>query len=82
MTTTAKQLLDQAMTLDNDDRAELIDRLADSLEAGTDSDYLRAWETEIADRLARIDSGQAKMIPAEESIRRLREKVKANGQAG
>jgi hypothetical protein len=43
MTTTAKQLLEQAMALDEDDRAELVGRLSESLEPRTDTDYEEAW---------------------------------------
>lgn len=75
MTTTAKQLLDQAMALDESDRIEFADRLVESLEPTTDNEYLEAWDREIASRLDDIDSGRAKMISGDESIRMIREQA-------
>jgi len=82
MTATAKQVLEQAMALDEGDRVELIGRLSESLEARTDAEYVDAWGAEIKSRLDDIDSGRAKMIPAEEAIRIIRERAGCDGKAG
>jgi putative addiction module component (TIGR02574 family) len=82
MTTIAKQLLEQAMALDEDDRVELIGRLSDSLEPSADPDYIEAWGAEIKSRLDDIDSGRAKMIPADEVIRKLRAEVNRDAKTG
>jgi hypothetical protein len=64
MTATAKEILKKMMALDEGDRAELADRITESLEQRADPDYVVAWETDIKRKLADIDSGRAKMIPA------------------
>jgi putative addiction module component (TIGR02574 family) len=75
MTTAAKQLLDKVMELDEADRVEFVERLWDAVEPITGAEYDSAWGAEIERRLADIDSGKAKMIPAEEAIRRIRERA-------
>ena len=69
------------MALDEDDRVELIDQLSDTLEPSTDPEYVAAWEAEIKARLDDIDSGRAKMIPAEETIRLIRKQAGCDDQA-
>ena len=81
MSNTARQLLEQMMALDETDRVEISDRLSESLVPRADSDYLEAWEKEIKARLDDIDSGQAKMIPAAEVLRKLHAEVRHNGEA-
>ncbi len=70
------------MALDDSDRAELTDRLLESVELSTDPGYAAAWESEIKSRLEGIDAGRIKMIPAENVIQRLRAEAGTNGQAG
>ena len=81
MTKSAQHILEQAIALDYDDRAELVELLADTLEPSTDPEYVAAWEAEIEARLSEIDSGQATMIPVDEAMRMIERGVDDNGQA-
>jgi putative addiction module component (TIGR02574 family) len=70
----AKRLLDEALQLPVEDRAELIAELIGSLEddAGGDPNEVElAWQGEIAHRVREIDDGTAKTVPWEEVRRRL-----------
>jgi putative addiction module component (TIGR02574 family) len=75
MTTTVKNIFDQAMSLGVEERTELISRLVDSVSEAPDAGYDEAWAAEIKSRLEDIDSGRAVMIPAEEAIRHIRKRV-------
>ena len=57
MTATAKQLLDQVMSLDERDRVELADMIYESVGPRTDHEYVEAWSAEIASRIAAHKSG-------------------------
>ena len=72
MTQTAEKLLDQAMSLNDAERAELAARLIETLDAASDSDYVTAWQAEIEQRLGQLDAGKAQPIPWEEARRQIR----------
>ena len=55
-----KQILDEALTLDNNGRATLETSLIDSLEDLTDSDVDDAWEIELQKRLYDIKNNNIK----------------------
>jgi putative addiction module component (TIGR02574 family) len=57
MTTAAKQLLNQVMILDEQDRVELAEMLYESVGPRTDAEYVDAWSKEIASRIAAHESG-------------------------
>jgi len=59
MSRNAEQLLDEALLLPEDKRAELAARLIESLDGETDDDVDGAWAEEIERRCAALDSGQA-----------------------
>ena len=63
MTPAGTTLLDQALQLPEQDRAELAARLLESLDAQVDEDAERAWADEIERRLNDLDSGKVKPIP-------------------
>ena len=69
MNTHAGNLLNDALQLDNADRADLAACLLASLDGAADLDP--SWEDEIKRRLHAIDSGQAVMIPWEEARQRI-----------
>jgi len=71
MTTDAQRLLDDALRLSDQDRAELAGLLIDSLDEGQDADVQAAWSEEIARRLEELDSGAVAPIPWAEVRRRL-----------
>jgi hypothetical protein len=71
MTTTAKQLFEQVMALDESDREEFIDLLVESAEPSTDPDYVAAWEQEIRARVEEVERGDVKLIPWREVIEQM-----------
>jgi len=69
MAATLEELEAQALKLSVKDRSELVQRLIVSLDGeaeGTPEEIAKAWEEEIARRVAEIDTGQAQLIPADE----------------
>ncbi|HSV12888.1 MAG TPA: addiction module protein [Tepidisphaeraceae bacterium] len=74
MTKSAQQILKQAMALDDEDRAELVDELLGTLEPRVDQEYVTAWEKEISSRIADFESGKAKGIPWEDVLKQLDER--------
>jgi putative addiction module component (TIGR02574 family) len=65
MTDRAKELLAQALELEESERAEIAGSLLQSLEPSPSSDVETAWREEVRKRLAELDSGEAETIPWE-----------------
>lgn len=63
MSSTPKQLFDDAMQLPDDERAALAARLIESLEPAPDQDAQAAWDSEIQRRLEELENGQVTPIP-------------------
>lgn len=76
MTQPAFELLQKALTLSDEERAELAGSLIDSLDTTVDAGAERAWDREIARRIKNLDSGKAKTVPWEEVQRRISTKLK------
>jgi len=66
----ASELLKQALTLSEKERAELASSLIDSLDPTVDPDAELAWQEEIAHRLEEVESGKVKTIPWDEVRRK------------
>jgi putative addiction module component (TIGR02574 family) len=66
----ARELLKQALTLPDEERAELAASLIDSLDTTVDENVEAAWQEEIARRLDEMESGKVKGIPWEEVRRK------------
>jgi putative addiction module component (TIGR02574 family) len=66
----ARELLRQALTLPDEERAELAASLIDSLDTTVDDNVEAAWQEEIARRLDEIQSGKVQGIPWEEVRRK------------
>lgn len=66
MTRQANDLLQKALSLSEEERADLACSLIDSLDPVRDSGVEEAWNEEIARRIAGLDAGKAKTIPWEE----------------
>lgn len=64
----------QALKLSPEERAQLADRLISSL--FEDHDIETAWAEEVERRVAEIESGRARMVPASEAIARARNALK------
>ena len=72
LTPKVSEILEKALELSDQERGELIDRLAASLDEGPpDEGVEEAWSEEIKRRIDEIDSGKAKMIPLSEFRRRI-----------
>jgi putative addiction module component (TIGR02574 family) len=67
----ADDLLREALSLPQEQRAALIDSLLESLDSDGDPDAEEAWRREIYRRLQQIDSGAVQLIPWEDAERRL-----------
>jgi putative addiction module component (TIGR02574 family) len=68
-----EELTEKALALPNDARAELADRLAESLEPGEDKRIQAAWIKEAIRRRDEIRNGDVESIPAEEVFERVRQ---------
>jgi putative addiction module component (TIGR02574 family) len=64
MKTNTEELELAVLSLPAGDRARLARRLIESLDQ--DADVEAAWDEEIARRVARIEAGEAELVPAEE----------------
>lgn len=69
VTPKAVKLLENALELPENDRADLAARLIDSLDRQVDDDAPSAWDAEIALRIADVDRGSVKAIPWPEARR-------------
>jgi putative addiction module component (TIGR02574 family) len=74
MSRTAEEVLEAAMALSEEERAEVAARLQESLGEFADTEVSEAWDKEVAARLKAIDDGSVELIPAEEVHRELRKK--------
>lgn len=75
MSSRARKILEEALTLPKEERLLIAGELQESVEA-TDSaeDIEAAWDEEIAQRVQSIEDGTAVLIDGEESSRRARAK--------
>ncbi len=63
MSSTLDTVLQDALTLNDRERAKLAARLLDSLDPERDDAVDAAWDAEIARRVAALDAGTAKLVP-------------------
>jgi putative addiction module component (TIGR02574 family) len=71
----ASELLQKALSLSEEERAELAGSLIESLDATVDEAAEAAWNQEIARRIEDLDSGKAKTIPWETVRSRISSKL-------
>jgi putative addiction module component (TIGR02574 family) len=71
MSRSTAQVFDDALALDEDDRARLAARLVESLEGTADADAEDAWAAEIERRLAKHDAGTANVLTLDDAVARL-----------
>jgi putative addiction module component (TIGR02574 family) len=79
MDTQAQQILQSALQLPYDERVEIAELLMLSLDEQTAVELNALWGEEIRRRIESIDSGRVKMIPADDVMREMRERL--NGSA-
>ena len=71
MARSARDLFDEAMSLEPQERATLMWLLIEALDADTEEGVEDAWQVEIERRMAELDSGSVETIPWEEVRARL-----------
>ena len=76
MTTQAQSIVDSALALSADERADLAERLILSLDENYQSELTKAWDAEIERRLSEIRDGRARLIPGDEAFRMIRQRIK------
>lgn len=64
------KILQDVLALPREDRARLMDALADSLEPDEESET--AWAAEVERRMKDVDEGRSRLIPHEEVFAELR----------
>jgi putative addiction module component (TIGR02574 family) len=64
------ELLQKAMELPPEERAELASSLIDSLDQTVDEDAELAWQREVSRRMDEVKSGKAKTVPWREVRRK------------
>ena len=67
----AEAVLKQALTLPEDDRADIAGALLESLQPAEEADVEAAWRQEVAARVAALDAGEVETLPWEEVRNRL-----------
>ena len=81
MNATTHKLLQDALQLPENERAQLADSILESLDKEVDEDAQTAWEEEIRRRLAEIDSGAVRMIPWAEARRMILDTTKGSRES-
>jgi len=71
----AELLLQSALSLPANERAEIAASLIESLDEEMDADVEAAWGEEIKRHLKQIDRGEVQLIPWDEVIRSMRERL-------
>ena len=71
MTSAAKKILEDALALPQEEREELVEALSNSLEP---AELSPEWQSEIAQRIRKIEAGDAVFEDAETHLQRLRAK--------
>jgi putative addiction module component (TIGR02574 family) len=71
-----EELAQKARALSREDRARLAEELLASLHAHPDPEIEAAWDEEIRRRIEEIESGRAKLVPAEEVFDEIRKMLK------
>ena len=69
---TSEEIFRDAMALSPDARAELTERLIESLARDTSPEISEAQLAEVRRRIAEVESGEASLIPGDEVLARVR----------
>ena len=70
------ELSERAQVLPPEDRARLAEELLASLEETPSAEVDAAWDAEIQRRIAEVEAGTAKLVPAEEVFARVRQSLR------
>ena len=71
-------LKQEALSLPEQERAELVKDLLVSLDGPGDSEAKKAWDIEICRRINEIESGVAKLLDADDVIKKVKRRLKPN----
>lgn len=82
MTQSVAHILEEAEQLSVQERAELADRLMESLAHDIPPDIAAAQIAEVRRRIAQIESGEVALIPGDEALARVRQLVASAHAAG
>jgi putative addiction module component (TIGR02574 family) len=75
MTQAVAHLLEEAEQLSAPERAELADRIVESLARNIPSDIAAAQVAEVHRRIAEVEAGEVALIPGDEALARVRQLV-------
>ncbi len=75
MANAVDKLIQDALSLSADDRAELADRLVESLDPLTDEEIRQAWAAEAIKRRDEVRGGLVETIPEDVVAKRVRDLV-------
>jgi len=70
------ELSERAKVLPPEDRARLAEALLASLEESPSPEVDVAWDAEIKKRIAEVEAGTARLVPAEELFARVRHSLR------
>jgi putative addiction module component (TIGR02574 family) len=82
MLRSAAEVLEAALDLPENERAELAEKLVASLDGEVEPDAEASWRREIERRLARIAAGESQTIATEESVARLHRVARGADDSG
>lgn len=74
MTSTAKKILDEALSLPEDDRRRVAERLLDSVPRESAEDVEQAWDQEVLRRVKAAERGETEARDWDEASAELRAK--------
>lgn len=74
MTEKSQIVLEEALKLTANERAEVAEQLIASLDEAPDTDVEQAWQEEIQKRLAQIERGEGTLVDSETVFAELRKK--------
>lgn len=71
VSTALKRALDLALELPAKERAELAQDVLASLDGEPDPDTSQAWESEIIERMEKLEVGESKLLSSEDALSRI-----------
>lgn len=76
MTTVAKKVFDEALSLPAENRVRLIEKLLISLNLPTQPEIDHLWAEEAERRISQIDKGEVRLVPGEKVFANIRKKYR------
>ena len=76
MSTVAKKVIDEVLSLPADTRILLVEKLLNSLNLPTQVEIDRLWAKEAERRISQIDKGTVKLLPGEKVFSDIRKKYR------